>query len=79
MVRTLLCQNDVPQVIRFSMTGDEAYEPFKNIENFFLPFRDASVGIATHNLHLRDCFNAIYKAKTCGLWDESRFDVNELV
>jgi len=64
-------------VICQDMNPTEAYEPFRGLYPPLVPFRDASMGVCTFNLTVRDCVRAIYKAKLLEWFDLETFDLEK--
>jgi len=64
-------------VIRQKMSPEEAFKPFEGLQNSFLPFRDASVGISTFNITILDCLKAIHKAIQHSFFDYDNFNLEE--
>ncbi|GAB1598504.1 dual specificity protein phosphatase CDC14C isoform X10 [Argonauta hians] len=66
-------------IIYLKMTPEEAYQPLiNNISNpAYIPFRDASFGTNTFDLHLVDCLQAVSKALMNGFFNFETFDVEE--
>ncbi|CAI9726210.1 specificity phosphatase CDC14A-like isoform X1 [Octopus vulgaris] len=66
-------------IIYLKMTPEEAYKPLvSNSSNpTFIPFRDASFGSNSFDLHLLDCLQAVSKALMNGFFNFETFDVDE--
>lgn len=58
-------------------TADEIWEMLQNSYPTFLPFRDASYGIATFSLTIYDCLLGLKKAVALGWIDVANFNVEE--
>ncbi|XP_049780988.1 dual specificity protein phosphatase CDC14C-like isoform X1 [Schistocerca cancellata] len=65
-------------IIYLKKKPDEAYRPLVGGNNPpFLPFRDASFGIAVYNISLIECLWAVYKAFSMGFFNFEDFNVDE--
>lgn len=64
-------------VIRQNKTPEEAFRPFESMQSSFLPFRDASVGLSTYNVHILDCLKSLYKAIQNSFFDYQSFNLEE--
>lgn len=64
-------------VLALNKTAAETLAIFQSAYPPFLPFRDASYGVATFSLTLYDCLAAVEKAKILKWVDLKAFDVDE--
>eukprot|EP00760_Papus_ankaliazontas_P000911 PhM_4_TR10306/c0_g1_i1/m.42824/K06639/CDC14; cell division cycle 14 len=62
-------------VLCLKKSPQEAWRPLQRMYPPFLPFRDASYGISTHNLTIVDCVAALQKAIWLGWYDVNTFDI----
>ncbi|XP_069043379.1 dual specificity protein phosphatase CDC14B isoform X2 [Lepisosteus oculatus] len=64
-------------VMHLKRTPEEAYSLLVSRNTTYLPFRDASFGTCSYNLHILDCLKGIHKALQYGWLDFTKFDVEE--
>ena len=65
------------QVIILNRTALEAWEKFKVYHSQFVPFRDASAGSCTYNLHILEVLQGLEIGIKLGWYSFKDFDVQE--
>lgn len=65
-------------VIYLEKTPEEAFQPLQGgLNPPFMPFRDASFGVAVYTITILDCLRAIQRAKEANFFDFEDFDCDE--
>ena len=65
-------------VLYLDMSPEEAFRPLQGgLNPAFLPFRDASYGVAVYTISILDCLKAVKKAHVEGFFDFDDFDYEE--
>ena len=65
-------------VIYLDKTPEEAYAPLDGgLNPPFMPFRDASFGVAVYTITIMDCLRAVARAKAANFFDFDDFDCDE--
>lgn len=65
------------QIIILNWTAQEAWDRFKPYHSKFVPFRDASAGSCTYNLHILEILQGLEIAIKLGWYSFKDFDVQE--
>jgi len=65
------------QVLVLGRTADEAWQPFKNVDTPFRPFRDASYMNCTYKCTILDCLRGLELAKKLSWFDIKKFNVRD--
>eukprot|EP00923_Selenidium_pygospionis_P033102 GHVN01058140.1.p1 GENE.GHVN01058140.1~~GHVN01058140.1.p1 ORF type:complete len:434 (-),score=60.72 GHVN01058140.1:410-1615(-) len=58
-------------------TAEEAYRPFRSIEQSFIPFRDATYGVCTYQLSILNCLRGLEYGIRLGWFSYKTFDCDE--
>lgn len=64
-------------IIVLGYTSDEAWEKFAIYHSWFKPFRDATQGISTYKLTIKDCLDGLYFGVKLGWYNYNTFDLKK--